>query len=47
MTAIAPAPTAVRVSEPDLGPDVEALVLEVLRSGQLAQGPMVARFEEL
>ncbi len=47
MTAIAPPPVAVRVSEPDLGPDVEALVLEVLRSGQLAQGPMVARFEEL
>ena len=29
----------VRLSEPDLGPEVEALVLEVLRSGQLAQGP--------
>jgi dTDP-4-amino-4,6-dideoxygalactose transaminase len=47
MTAIAPLPTTVHVSEPDLGPDVETLVLEVLRSGQLAQGPMVARFEEL
>ena len=47
MSTIAPPPTAVRVSEPDLGSDVEALVLGVLRSGQLAQGPMVARFEEL
>jgi perosamine synthetase len=37
----------IRVSEPHFGPDVEALVLEVLRSGQVAQGPMVARFEEL
>ena len=27
-------------------PDVEKLVLEVLRSGHLAQGPMVARFED-
>ncbi len=27
--------------------ETEALVLETLRSGQLAQGPMVARFEEL
>jgi dTDP-4-amino-4,6-dideoxygalactose transaminase len=37
----------IRVSEPHFGPEVEALVLEVLRSGQVAQGPMVARFEEL
>jgi perosamine synthetase len=37
----------IRVSEPRFGPDVEALVLEVLRTGQVAQGPMVARFEEL
>ena len=28
-----------------LGEDVERLVIEVLRSGQLAQGPMVARLE--
>jgi perosamine synthetase len=37
----------IRISEPDLGPDVEALVLQVLRSGHLAQGPMVERFEDL
>jgi len=35
------------VSRVELGPDEERLVLEVLRSGQLAQGPMVARLEEL
>ena len=34
--------TAVRV-----GPEEEALVLEVLRSGMLAQGAMVQRFEQL
>ena len=37
----------IRISDPDLGPEVEALVLSVLRSGQLAQGPMVQRFEQL
>jgi perosamine synthetase len=37
----------IRISEPALGPEVEALVLQVLRSGQLAQGPMVERFEDL
>jgi dTDP-4-amino-4,6-dideoxygalactose transaminase len=37
----------IRVSQPTFGPDVEELVLEVLRSGHLAQGPMVARLEEL
>jgi len=37
----------IRVSEPSFGADVEALVLRVLRSGQVAQGPMVARLEEL
>ena len=37
----------IRVSEPRFGSEVEALVLEVLRSGQVAQGPMVASFEEL
>lgn len=34
------------VSKVVLGEAEEKLVLEVLRSGQLAQGPMVARFEE-
>lgn len=34
------------ITKVQLGEDVEALVLEVVRSGQLAQGPMVARFEE-
>jgi perosamine synthetase len=37
----------IRISQPRLGGDVERLVLTVLRSGQLAQGPMVARFEAL
>ena len=37
----------IRVSQPHFGADVEALVLEVLRSGQVAQGPMVARMEAL
>lgn len=37
----------IRVSQPHFGTDVEALVLEVLRTGQVAQGPMVARLEAL
>jgi dTDP-4-amino-4,6-dideoxygalactose transaminase len=37
----------IRISQPELGPEVETLVLEVLRGGRLAQGPMVARFERL
>lgn len=37
----------IRISEPDLGPEVEALVAQVLASGRLAQGPMVERFEAL
>lgn len=37
----------IRIAQPTLGPEVEALVLEVLRSGRLAQGPMVQRFEGL
>jgi perosamine synthetase len=37
----------IRLSQPRFGPEVEALVLQVLRSGQVAQGPMVARLEEL
>lgn len=35
------------VSAVDIGDDEEKLVLEVLRSGRLAQGPMVERLEEL
>jgi perosamine synthetase len=42
-----PLQTRIRISAPQLGPDVEALVLSVLRSGHLAQGPMVERFEAL
>ncbi|KRA22236.1 aminotransferase [Microbacterium sp. Root61] len=30
----------------EFGPEEERLVLEVLRSGRIAQGPLVARFEE-
>ena len=37
----------IRISAPLLGREVEALVLSVLRSGHLAQGPMVERFEAL
>ena len=37
----------IRLSSPHFGPEVERLVLDVLRSGQVAQGPMVARLEEL
>jgi dTDP-4-amino-4,6-dideoxygalactose transaminase len=43
----APVEARIRISAPQLGPDVEALVLSVLRSGHLAQGPMVERFEAL
>jgi len=38
---------AITVASPDPGPAAEALVFEVLRSGQLAQGRMVERFEDL
>jgi len=34
------------ISQVAVGPEEEELVLSVLRSGQLAQGPMVARLEE-
>jgi perosamine synthetase len=34
------------ISQPTIGELEEKLVLEVLRSGRLAQGPMVARFED-
>jgi perosamine synthetase len=46
---VTPAPSLerIRISAPQLGPDVEELVLAVLRSGHLAQGPMVERFEAL
>jgi len=43
----APAEARIRISAPQLGPEVEDLVLSVLRSGHLAQGPMVERFEAL
>lgn len=36
----------IRVSEVRIGSDEERLVLEVLRSGHLAQGPVVERLEE-
>jgi perosamine synthetase len=36
----------ISVSEPILGAEEERLVVEVLRSGRLVQGPMVERFEE-
>jgi perosamine synthetase len=48
MTAThAPDRARIRISAPQLGPEVEDLVLSVLRSGHLAQGPMVERFEAL
>ncbi|WP_300594980.1 DegT/DnrJ/EryC1/StrS aminotransferase family protein [Microbacterium sp.] len=34
------------ISTVQLGPDVEARVLDVLRSGSIAQGPVVAEFED-
>jgi dTDP-4-amino-4,6-dideoxygalactose transaminase len=36
----------IRISQPMTGPEEEQAVLEALRSGQLAQGPRVAEFEE-
>ena len=36
---------SISISTVELGPEVEALVLEVLRSGLIAQGPKVAEFE--
>lgn len=36
----------IRISEPTIGEAEEKLVLEVLHSGRLVQGPMVERFEE-
>jgi perosamine synthetase len=43
----APLQERIRISAPQLGREVEDLVLSVLRSGHLAQGPMVERFEAL
>lgn len=37
----------IRLCEPAFGPEVESLVLRVLRGGQVTQGPMVARLEHL
>jgi dTDP-4-amino-4,6-dideoxygalactose transaminase len=36
----------IRIAQPIIGPDEEAAVLRALRSGRLAQGPLVAEFEE-
>ncbi|MCH7699657.1 MAG: DegT/DnrJ/EryC1/StrS family aminotransferase [Chloroflexi bacterium] len=36
----------IRIAEPLIGPDEEQAVLDVLRSGRLAQGPRVEEFEE-
>lgn len=36
----------IRIAQPQIGPEEEEAVLDALRSGQLAQGPRVARFEE-
>lgn len=38
--------TSVRIAQPLIGRDEEEAVLAALRSGRLAQGPLVARFEE-
>ena len=35
----------IRIAEPLIGPEEEHAVLEVLRSGRLAQGQRVAEFE--
>src|SRR5436190_13576078 len=40
-----PEPEPIPLAKPDLGPHEEELVLEVLRSGRLSLGPMLARFE--
>lgn len=38
--------TNIPISTVQLGPDVEAMVIEVLRSGIIAQGPVVKRLED-
>jgi len=35
------------LSKPDIGPREEEMVLDVVRSGRLSMGPMLARFEEV
>lgn len=37
----------IRIAEPDIGKEEEDLVLQAMRSGQLTQGPMVERLENL
>jgi perosamine synthetase len=44
--AVATADELVPLAQPVLGPEEEALVLEVLRSGQLSLGPRVPAFED-
>ena len=43
--AAAPASEAIPLAQPVLGPEEEAAVIEVLRSGQLSLGPRVPAFE--
>lgn len=38
--------TDLQLARPEIGPEEERLVLEVLRSGRLSLGPMLDRFEE-
>lgn len=47
MTAPGTAADRIAISAPQIGAEVEELVLTVLRSGHLAQGPIVARLEEM
>lgn len=47
MTNTSAAVKPIHISEVSLGREEEELVLAVLRSGHIAQGPMVERFEEL
>jgi perosamine synthetase len=41
-----PEPEPLPLARPVIGPEEEALVLEVLRSGRLSLGPMLPRFEQ-
>ena len=47
MTRSVEAPAFIPISAPRFGADEESLVLQVLRSGVIAQGPMVERLERL